>query len=263
MMRCLGSVKMRSEKAGLVWAAAVVAIVLAPAVIWPATPAERGSAPLLIDGEHLTFEILYGFVPAGQASLEVEGHTTDEGEIYRITSTATSNDVISLFFEVDDRIVADVDASTFEPVYFEKRLSEGPFRKHESVVYQGGGVVRTDGRTYEVEPGTRDILSALYWLRGQDLTVGRDLAVRTFEGGKSYEARVKVLRRESVSTPAGDYDCVVVEPEVREGAFAKTGAIHIWLTDDDRKVPVLMKSKVKVGSFVARLVGLTQGGGAL
>jgi hypothetical protein len=55
----------------------------------------------------------------------------------------------------------------------------------------------------------------------------------------------------------------VVEPRVREGPFGKSGAIHIWLTDDERKLPVLMKSKVKIGSFVARLVGLTDGGGAL
>ncbi len=33
----------------------------------------------------------------------------------------------------------------------------------------------------------------------------------------------------------------------------KKGEIHIWLTDDEKKIPVMMKSKVKIGSFVAKL----------
>lgn len=225
-------------------------------------PERDGAQPLLIDGESLTYEILYSSIPAGHARLEVTCEDQGDSEIYRITSTAQSNDVVSLFFKVDDRIVSEVDATTFEPLYFEKRLSEGPLRKQERVYYEDDGVVRLGDKAIEVEPGTRDILSALYYVRGQSLRVGDDVVVRTFEGGKSYEARVKVLRKETVRTGDRDYDCLVVEPELLEGPFAKTGRMLVWLTDDHLKLPVLMKSKVKIGSFVARLVELAYAGGS-
>jgi hypothetical protein len=225
-------------------------------------PERDGAQPLLIAGESLTYEILYSSIPAGHARLEVTSEGHGEDEIFRITSTAQSNNVVSLFFKVDDRIVSEVDATTFEPLYFEKRLREGPLRKQERVYYESDGVVRLGDRVIDVEPGTRDILSALYYVRGQDLAVGDDVVVRTFEGGKSYEARVKVLRKETVRTGDRDYDCLVVEPELLEGPFAKTGRMLVWLTDDHLKLPVLMKSKVKIGSFVARLVGLAYAGGS-
>jgi hypothetical protein len=227
------------------------------------TVSERdGAQPLLIDGETLTYEILYSSLPAGKARLEVTSENSGDGEIYRITSTAQSNDVVSLFFKVDDRIMSEVDAATFESRYFEKRLREGPHRKDERTYYDADGIVRLGDRTIEVEPGTRDILSALYYVRGQNLRVGDDVVVQTFDGGKNYEARIRVLRKERVRTGDRDYDCLVVEPEVHEGPFAKTGRMLVWLTDDHLKLPVLMKSKVTIGSFVARLVGLTYAGGS-
>jgi hypothetical protein len=216
-------------------------------------PADQAK-PLLIDGEKLEFEILYGAIPAGHASLEVVGRSTSEGEVYRIVSRARSNDALSLFFRVDDMLVAEVDARTADPVSFEKRLREGPFTQDEWALYQPG-LVRTDGTEYKVEPGTRDILSALYYVRGLDLEVGDEITVKAFEGGKNYDARVRVLRRERVSTGRRAYDCLVIEPDIYEGAFAKTGGLNIWITDDALKIPVMMKSKVAIGSFIARLVG--------
>jgi hypothetical protein len=241
--------------------AAVMVGSMVPVMAFGTVPRE-GAEPLLIDGEQLKFEILYGSIPAGHAWLEVKGETGQDGEVFRITSTALSNDVISLFFKVEDRIESVVDASTFEPRYFEKRLKEGPFRKHEQAYY-GDGLVRLGDRAVDIEPGTMDILSALYYVRGQDLCVGEDVVVTTFDGGRCYDARVKVLRKETVRTGDESYDCVVVEPEILEGPFAKTGNILIWLTDDGLRLPVMMKSKVKIGSFVARLVDSTHAGGAL
>jgi hypothetical protein len=238
--------------------AAIVGIAIYILVVARASIGNAGEfAPLIIDGERLDFEISYGGIPAGHASLEVTGTETERGEVLRITSRAQSNDVISVFFRVDDRLIAEVDAATLESKYFEKRLREGPFEKDEWATYgrsESGGVVRTKNREYAVDPGTRDILSALYYVRGQDLKVGEDVTVNTFEGGKNYAARVKVLRSERMSVGDDDIDCLLIEPEIKEGAFAKTGKLQIWVTDDDLKIPVLMKSKVAIGSFVAKLV---------
>jgi hypothetical protein len=247
----------------------LVALLLAMAVViggilaQPASaePAEScAAAPRLVDGERLDYEVHFGSIPAGHAQLVVEEVPTSDGGIYRIKSTARSNDVVSLFFPVRDEIVAEVDAETYATLRFDKRLREGPFKRDESFIYGDDGIVRSGDRTFEIEPGTRDILSALYYVRGMDLEVGDRVAVRAFEGGKSYDALVDVLRRERVETDCGDYECLVVRPQVMEGPFAKTGDMLIWLTDDCLKLPVMLKSRVSVGSFVARLVSWRERG---
>jgi hypothetical protein len=238
-----------------------IGLVLLTGTCLEAAHPERQAKPLLIDGEKLEFEILYGAIPAGRASLEVKAKDTTDGEVYRIVSTARSNDVVSLFFEVNDVLVSEVDAETADPRSFKKRLKEGPFEKDEWAVYEPRGIVRTEKDEYRVEAGTRDILSALYYVRGHDLDVGDEVVVPTFEGGKTYDARVRVLRKERISTGRREYDCIVIEPDIVEGAFAKCGRLLIWLTDDALKMPVLLKSKVAIGSFIARLVGSTHGEG--
>ena len=68
---------------------------------------------------------------------------------------------------------------------------------------------------------------------------------------------VKVHKRERVQVPAGTFDCVVVEPILKsEGVFKSKGSILVWLSDDQRRIPVMVKSKVPVGSISISLTDL-------
>jgi hypothetical protein len=67
---------------------------------------------------------------------------------------------------------------------------------------------------------------------------------------------VQILRREVVETPLGRFKTVVIKPLLKsEGVFTLSGDVFIWLTDDERRIPILIKSKVKIGSITATLVG--------
>ncbi len=221
-----------------------------------AVVANSSAQPLLLDGEILKYKIYYAGIPAGFASLRVEqAHDTSEA-IFRITSRAQSNEFISLFYEVDDRIVSEFDASRLLPLHFEKTLKEGKHRRHEIIRY----TEETDSTSKTVVPGTFDILSALYYIRGEHLEVGKEIPVRVIEGGSSYDAVVKVLRRETVEFGNKTYDCYVIEPEIKEGPFIKEGKILIWLTADHLRLPVLLRSKIAIGNFVAYLIDSHKGG---
>ncbi len=64
-----------------------------------------------------------------------------------------------------------------------------------------------------------------------------------------------MLRNERVRVPAGEFATVVIKPILQsEGIFLKKGEVYIWLTDDEKRIPVMVKSRVKIGSFVAKLV---------
>jgi len=65
-----------------------------------------------------------------------------------------------------------------------------------------------------------------------------------------------VLRKEKIKTSLGTFDTIVIKPLMQsEGIIDKKGEMFIWLTDDNRLLPVKMKTKVKIGSVTATLVG--------
>ena len=68
-----------------------------------------------------------------------------------------------------------------------------------------------------------------------------------------------MLRREKISTPAGEFDTFLVEPEVKEigGVFRKSpnATLHVWITADARRIPVRVQSKVVVGHFTMEMTG--------
>ena len=105
---------------------------------------------------------------------------------------------------------------------------------------------------------TYDTLSSFFYFRTIPLQVGTSYLIDIYDCKKLLNTKVKILRREIVETPLGRFKTVVIEPLLKsEGIFSRTGAMLIWLTDDERHIPILMKSKVKIGSITTTLVGGT------
>jgi len=73
-----------------------------------------------------------------------------------------------------------------------------------------------------------------------------------------------MIGRERIKVPAGEFDCVIIEPVLETSAiFENKGKLTIWLTDDTVKMPVLMRSKVIVGAFEAVLEEYQQSSDAI
>jgi len=210
-------------------------------------------------GERLKFEIKYGFVSAGTATLGIPETVTERGyECYHILSLAESNSFFSAFFTVRDVAESYLDTRELVPRRFEKRLREGDYRAHDIVLFDHDRHValypKRNDRLVPISAGSQDILSSLYYVRMMDLVVGRSTFIDNHADKKNYPLEIKVLRKERVEVPAGRFDCLVVEPVMRgAGLFSHQGRLTVWLTDDAARIPVLMKSKIMVGSISAVL----------
>ncbi|KPJ61505.1 MAG: hypothetical protein AMJ46_01540 [Latescibacteria bacterium DG_63] len=211
-------------------------------------------------GEWLHFSVQYGFVKAGDALMQVESiEEVDGHQCYHLVSKAESSNFFSLFFKVRDRVDSFLDKDRFVSRRFSKRIHEGKHRANSDVRldHQTGLATYSDGTEVELSACSQDILSALYYVRTLKLNVGERVFVPCHADKKNYPLEVIVHRRETVKTPAGRFDCLVVEPILQsEGIFKQKGRLTIWLTDDERKIPVLMKSKVAVGSISAILTDM-------
>jgi hypothetical protein len=212
------------------------------------------------EGEKLVYSVQYGIVSAGDASLEVRNIASlDSAACYRIVSNARTNDVFSVFFKVRDRFESYLDTTHLYSLRYEKHVREGKFKRDEVVDFdQRRHVAIYKDREVPIAPRTQDVLSAMYYVRTLPLEVGQSISVANHTDGKNYPLVIKVLREETVTVDAGTFDCVVVEPILRGPAiFTQKGRLTVWFTNDKYKLPVLMKSKVVIGSVAAVLTEYT------
>jgi hypothetical protein len=204
-------------------------------------------------GESLKFSVQYGNIKAGSAWLEVTDVGTYDGHpVYTLVARAESNGFFSKFYKVRNRIESYWDSSGhFSRRYTEKRR-EGKYKVDSDIRfdYARQEAVYKDGRTFPIPPGVQDGLSSFYYTRTQALPVGGSVLFDYHASRKSAPMEVRVIGREKIKTPAGEFNCVAIEPILKAGGiFKNKGRLVIWLTDDERRMPVLMKSKVAIGSI--------------
>lgn len=217
--------------------------------------------------EKLRYDLTWTGIKAGEATLEV----SDTGTGIEITSRAVSAPWVSLFYAVEDVVVAslrkgqlNINGGTFGavPVNYRVRLREGRHRRDkESIFDPAAGKVtyinHLDNETlmFDISGTTLDPLSSFFYVRHLPLEAGRSVHVEVFDSKKLYQVEVKVLRKETIKTDLGVFNTIVIKPLLKsEGIFNRKGDVTIWLTDDERRLPVMLKTKVVVGSVKATLV---------
>lgn len=219
-------------------------------------------------GETLTYEISWSnLINAGTAVMEVTEEKNTGGELwYRLTSTAHSGKLLSKFYIVSDKIETVLDAEKVRPLSFKLDQSHGKRKKKSEMTfnYKTGAVsVLADGQrnTYPIPADIQDPLSVLYYVRTKkDFIVGKPINVNVHEDDRNWVVEVQVLAREKIKTPLGEFNTIKLRTYPKyDGVFQNKGEIFFWLTDDARKIPVLMKSTISIGSIVSTLVGPQSG----
>lgn len=220
--------------------------------------------PAFQTGEKLTFDIKYGFIKAGEATLKIEDHTyRDSIETYKITSLANTNSFFDHVYKVRDQLESIWRKRDLVTLRFTKKLREGSYRQHRIhfyypdqnfTIYTKIKKKKTSEERMDIADKTQDILSAFYYYRMQDFAVGDTLLINVTADGRNYPAKVVAHRTETIETIFGDTECIVVEPILEgEAIFKQTAEIYIWLTNDEHKIPLLMSSKIIFGHFKAIL----------
>jgi len=217
-------------------------------------------------GERAVFKISYAHLLAGRASLSVVGAGEGPRPALQFVAEAKSQGFFAwLFrFRVDDRTVARWDPLEGCSLGIEKHLREGRAARDQVVLIDprtGVADVRdakVAGQRFELEPCILDVLSALFVTRVRGVPETEPLLLPVFDNGKRYVLRVRFMGRERLDLPpplGKRAPTVIVEPQLAEGTglFVKKGRLLIWLTDDARRLPVRMKSKVAIGSVGADL----------
>ncbi len=220
-------------------------------------------------GEKLTFDVNYGFVTAGEAVMEIDPvyQTMNGRKCYDIRFYVNSTSSFDWVYKVRDFYRTYVDEQGLFPWRFEQHIKEGNYqRDFEAIFDQQNLKAKTytgekDPKKFEGEFDiplyVQDAMSAFYYARTFDfnkMKEGDITMVQNFYKDQTYPLQVKYLGKETIEVPAGEFRCVKVEPLVQAGGLFKSeGSIVIWMTDDDRKMPVQVKTQVLIGSIDAVL----------
>ena len=185
--------------------------------------------------------------------------------------------MVSTFYKVQDTNEVWLDKQSLLTVRYEKQIKEGKYQIEETSDlldqinhHWKTRSYRVDKNSYEekegpLPPNALDAFGSLYYIRTLPLQVGQTYTVDVHSGDKVYPLTVSVLKREKIKVPAGKFDCIVVEPFLRgPGIFVSKGKkLIVWLTDDERHMPVRMRSEVFIGHVSAELLPATTGKTAL
>jgi len=229
---------------------------MAPAVTRAAAPFQAG--------EKLTYALYWMFVPAGEAVLQVHSDRIDSQQVYRFILQVRSNAVVDAFYMVRDHVEAITDRAVSRSLGYRKNQHEGRTRRQVEVTFDWPNLKASHadfGRALDpiaIQPGSFDPLSILFYLRTLAIDKGIEVRRPVTDGKKCVLGRGFVVDREPLEVNGKTYDTFHVTPELTHigGVFEKSpkAKIHVWVTADQRRLPVKVASAVIVGRFTAELV---------
>ena len=212
-------------------------------------------------GEKLEYKVGYQFVKAGDAYFHIQPKpaTLKGRPCYDIRFEVRSLKSLDWLYRVQDiyRTVVDVDG--IYPYFFEQRIREGGYRRDVKASFDHAQKKAFSGdKVVPFPPFTHDIVSAFFYVRTMNLSSmkrGEIIQLKNFFDDTTYTLGVKIQGKQTVTVESGTFKCIVIEPIVTSGGLFKSeGKILIWVTDDERKIPVKVSTKVIIGAIEAELV---------
>jgi hypothetical protein len=199
-------------------------------------------------GEKLTYAVRVGPLGKGTAVAELRNVETVRGKrVYHSVFTLTGS---MLFFKVRDHYESWFDPNTLVSLRYHQDIDQGPYeRDRKFEIFPERGVYKENDKpevpTVELP---LDDGAFLYFLRTIPLEVGESYTWNRYFKPDRNPVSVKVVRRERIRVPAGEFDAIVLQPKIKaKGIFAEGANAEVWLADDDGRLMLQMKTKLPFG----------------
>ena len=202
-------------------------------------------------GERLEYDVKFGKIKVGSGSMEV-------ADMQQVRGRETWHTVFQVrggtfFYRVNDKYESWIDRRTGNSLRFHQDLNEGRRDVERNFEIFPERAVFIEGGEDTTQTSVRNPLddgSFLYFLRTIPLAVGETYTFERYFRPDRNPVTIKVLRKERIRVPAGDFDAIVVQPIIKTtGIFSENGNAEIWLSDDDHRIMLQMKSGLSFGSL--------------
>ena len=217
------------------------------------------------NGERLKFRLSYSsFLTAGYATLEVKSDFLKNKDVFHVVGKGKTTGMISWFFKVKDRYETFMYKDNLLPYRFIRNIDEGGYTKDKEIYFDHEAnkalVIdkkKNKQKAYDTKEGVQDLLSALYYMRNQDVSnfkIGDQLTLDLFFDEENVPMKLKFLGKETIKTKFGKIKSLKFRPLVQSGrVFKEEESVTVWVSDDLNKIPLRIKASLSVGSLRADL----------
>lgn len=211
--------------------------------------------------EVLNYRVHYGFLDAGEATLEVGSEYKNLGgrSCYRVVGTGRSVGAFDWFFKVRDHYESYIDTQSLLPWLFIRKIEEGSYSLAQNVSFNHFKKTATsEKKTITTPAHVQDIVSACYYARNLDFnsaSVGDTFVINTYLDDETFPLVIKYTGKETIKTKLGKMRCIVFKPYLLEGrVFKEKEGMTVWISDDKNRIPVRAQADILVGSVKLDIV---------
>ena len=221
------------------------------------------SDPLWV-GETIWMDVSWLKTRAGEFQLEVLPFKSINGKkVYNIRGTARNADFFSFIYKAVDTVESFVDFDGWFPYKFTLVGDETRWKRNYIELYDHASkkqyvhVINQRVKTGEVDeekgykdltPLSQDSISALYYVRTQNLEIGNVIKFPMTTNGRVWDTEIHVVNREEIDTKMGKMKAIKTKILTYfNGNLEQKGDAFMWFSDDARRYPLKFEAKVKIG----------------
>jgi hypothetical protein len=186
------------------------------------------------------------------------------GYLLKFTGDVSSRGFFSKLFNLHfrERIESIVEPASFTVKKTRRVDEQGKRSRTSESLYTNGNVfwIERDPNNPSRTPRSataaftgqvQDVLSAIYFLRTQPLEVGKTFEVTVSDSGRVFNVPVRVVEKKRLKTVLGRVEALRLDPDIYgpNRMIAGDGQFTIWLTNDNRRLPVSARIKTDYGTF--------------
>lgn len=219
-----------------------------------------------IGGEKLKYQIYYGFINGGEATLQVNEQVFNGKPAYHLYLNGRTVGIANTLYNVNDTYESYTDPATHWPYFSIRNIHEGRYRHYSTQTWDHWSrpdssiVISSKTGKVVVVKGCQDILSSVYYLRNKMLTIpplkqDQTVTVDTYFTDEKYPLTVRFKGYETIKTKFGLVKCMKFMPVVITGRVFKTkDDMTIWFSNDSNFIPIRIKFDIFVGSVYCDLI---------
>lgn len=218
--------------------------------------------------EELSYNLYfkYGLInsKAGVSTLKISEEKYNGTDALKMTMTAYSTGIASQIFELSDTLSCYL-TKDMKPLYYTKNAHEGNEHTIEAINYNytdgtvnikskriKNSILRFD-ENLTSQTIIYDMMSIIYYVRTLDYDILKEAKVLTvdFLSGKDivkmdiHHKGLEIIK----ANDGNEYACVKLNLVIYDNAFAdKKEAMRVYLSNDNKRLPVRIDSKLKIGS---------------
>lgn len=208
----------------------------------------------------------FRFTAAKEKSIDSAASQDNGGSTYalKFTGDISSKGFFSKLFNLRfrEQVESIVEPASFSVQRTKRTEVQGKRERTSEAIYERGKVFWTERdpnnptRTPRTASTTfsgqiQDVLSAIYYLRTQHLAVGQTLELSISDSGRVYQVPVRVIEKKRIKTVLGRVEALRLDPEIYgpNRLLDGNGQFSIWVTNDNRRIPVSARAKTEYGTF--------------